>query len=226
MVSVSSTNRTLTLERCGRACARSPLVRRTSGRRSRPRPGWSARRREFLAACRSGLLPRLSAHDLGGFGLAAPQVAARTRARSYRVVQNRSVLQRHWALAISASITCRAPRVSSTAAVTGGSQKSRLWASSQMGSEAENPRNAEPGTRCRHTAEARWSGSSRRCASGGPAAADEGVRNGCTPSLRSPRRCGGSPWSTPPWSALPPRILQRGPRTHPRASAPASPAGR
>lgn len=40
------------------------------------------------------------------------------------------------------------------AVVTGGNQKSRLWASGQMGSEAEKPRSGEPWIRCRHTADA------------------------------------------------------------------------
>ncbi|MFI0412372.1 hypothetical protein [Actinomadura sp. 3N508] len=40
------------------------------------------------------------------------------------------------------------------AAVTGGIQKSRLWASSRIGSEPENARIGEPETRCRHTVDA------------------------------------------------------------------------
>ena len=75
------------------------------------------------------------------------------------------------------------------AAVTGGSQKSRLWASSRIGSEEEKARSGEPGIRCRQTAEAhardrRASKSAGRYRSTGAVSA----RNG-----QMPRRSSGSP---------------------------------
>ena len=39
-------------------------------------------------------------------------------------------------------------------AVTGGIQKSRLWASSRIGSEPLNALSGDPGLRCRQTADA------------------------------------------------------------------------
>jgi hypothetical protein len=45
-------------------------------------------------------------------------------------------------------------RISSMTAVTGGTQKSRLWASNRIGSDATNAPKGDPGLRCRHMADA------------------------------------------------------------------------